>query len=107
MDRHAELVRDQVLAAVVPIQVARTGPVRGTGLLTFRRLQPEQAAAGAPPFDWNDPSTWEPVLRDIESAYVVYYPDLAFPKAAATVREFAAAAVASGVRRLVLLSGRG
>ena len=63
--------------------------------------------SGTPPFDWDDRSTWEPVLQDVRSAYVVYYPDLAFPGAADTIREFAAAAVASGVRRLVLLSGRG
>ena len=41
------------------------------------------------------------------SAYVVYYPDLAFPGAADTIRAFAKTAVESGVRRLVLLSGRG
>ena len=36
-----------------------------------------------------------------------YYPDLAVPGAADTVGEFARLAVQSGVRRLVLLSGRG
>jgi len=43
----------------------------------------------------------------VESVYVVYYPDLAVPGAAATVRSFAELAVDNGVRRLVLLSGRG
>ena len=38
---------------------------------------------------------------------ITYYPDLAFPGAADTVGNFADLAVASGVRRLVLLSGRG
>jgi uncharacterized protein YbjT (DUF2867 family) len=37
----------------------------------------------------------------------VYYPDLAFPGAADTLGQFAAAATRQGVRRLVLLSGRG
>jgi uncharacterized protein YbjT (DUF2867 family) len=41
------------------------------------------------------------------SVYVTYYPDLAFPGAAAAIRSFAELAVRSGVRRLVLLSGRG
>jgi uncharacterized protein YbjT (DUF2867 family) len=63
--------------------------------------------SGAPPFDWHDQSTWSPVLRGVRSAYVVYYPDLAFPGAAAAIRAFAEQAVAAGVRRLVLLSGRG
>ncbi len=39
--------------------------------------------------------------------YVSYYPDLAVPGAADAVRSFAELAVESGVRRLVLLSGRG
>jgi uncharacterized protein YbjT (DUF2867 family) len=63
--------------------------------------------AGAPPFDWNDPTTWAPVLDGVDAAYVVYYPDLAFPGAAATIGAFAELAVAGGVRRMVLLSGRG
>jgi uncharacterized protein YbjT (DUF2867 family) len=60
-----------------------------------------------PPFDWEDPATWAPALRGVESAYVTYYPDLAVPGAAEKVRALAEAAVGSGVRRLVLLSGRG
>ncbi len=63
--------------------------------------------SGAPPFDWEDRSTWEPVLRDVGAAYVSYYPDIAIPGAVEKVRAFADLAVESGVRRLVLLSGRG
>jgi uncharacterized protein YbjT (DUF2867 family) len=63
--------------------------------------------SGEPPFEWNDQSTWAPVLRDVQSVYVVYYPDLAFPGAAETIRSFAEMAVKSGAGRLVLLSGRG
>ncbi|MBC6459741.1 NAD(P)H-binding protein [Actinomadura sp. HBU206391] len=63
--------------------------------------------SGEPPFDWDDPATWEPVLRNVESAYVAYQPDLAFPGAAAAIRSFSELAVRSGARRLVLLSGRG
>ncbi|WP_204075023.1 NAD(P)H-binding protein [Planotetraspora phitsanulokensis] len=63
--------------------------------------------SGAPPFDWDDPGTWTAVLRGADSVYVTYYPDLAFPGAAAAIRAFARQAVASGARRLVLLSGRG
>ncbi len=39
--------------------------------------------------------------------YVSYYPDIAIPGAPEAVRSFAELAVQSGVRRLVLLSGRG
>jgi uncharacterized protein YbjT (DUF2867 family) len=63
--------------------------------------------SGDPPFDWDAPATWGPALRNVASAYVVYYPDLAMPGAVSAVGAFTEAAVRSGVRRLVLLSGRG
>lgn len=60
-----------------------------------------------PPFDWQDNTTWEPVLRGVGAAYVAFYPDAAFPGAARAVGSFADLAVACGVRRLVLLADRG
>jgi uncharacterized protein YbjT (DUF2867 family) len=63
--------------------------------------------SGRPPFDWEDRSTWSSVLDGVRSAYVSYSPDLAVPGAAETVGSFAELAVRSGVRRLVLLAGRG
>ncbi|MGH9277774.1 MAG: NmrA family NAD(P)-binding protein, partial [Acidimicrobiales bacterium] len=62
--------------------------------------------SGEPPFDWDDPARWAPVLDGVTSAYITYQPDLAFPGAAETVGAFARLAVEHGVRRLVLLSGR-
>jgi uncharacterized protein YbjT (DUF2867 family) len=43
----------------------------------------------------------------VSAAYVSYYPDLAIPGAPEAVRAFAELAARNGVRRLVLLSGRG
>jgi uncharacterized protein YbjT (DUF2867 family) len=63
--------------------------------------------SGGLPFDWEDPATWEPVLQNVGAAYVSYYPDLAAPGASEAIASFAELAVASGTRRLVLLSGRG
>ncbi len=63
--------------------------------------------AGRPPFDWEDRDTWAPALEGAGAAYVSYYPDVSLPGAVDTVGAFARLAVASGVRRLVLLSGRG
>jgi uncharacterized protein YbjT (DUF2867 family) len=60
-----------------------------------------------PPFDWGDRSTWAPALRGVERVYLSYYPDLAVPGAVEMVDEFAKEAVRMGVRRIVLLSGRG
>ena len=63
--------------------------------------------SATPPFDWDDRSTWAPALDGASAAYISYFPDLAVPGAAGTVGDFARLAVESGVRRLVLLSGRG
>jgi uncharacterized protein YbjT (DUF2867 family) len=64
------------------------------------------------PFDWEKQDTWERVLQDVKAAYVAYQPDLAVPGALATVEAFfdraiAIPSTASGVEKLVLLSGRG
>lgn len=63
--------------------------------------------SGRPPFDWEDRDTWAPALGDVGAVYISYYPDLAVPGAVETVGSFADLAVANGVRRLVLLAGRG
>ena len=63
--------------------------------------------AGGQPFDWEDTATWGPVLEGVGSVYVTYQPDLAAPGAVDRVGSFADLAVRRGVRRLVLLSGRG
>jgi uncharacterized protein YbjT (DUF2867 family) len=76
--------------------------------LTARGLPTRVGSRSAePPFDWDDRTTWAPALRGVESVYVSYYPDLAVSGAVAAVRLFANLAVEAGVRRLVLLSGRG
>ena len=59
------------------------------------------------PFDWNDQSTWGPVLQGIDSVYIAYQPDLAVPGATDTIRNLAKLSIANGVSHLVLLSGRG
>ena len=88
----------------------------GTGKTGRRIVQRLQAAgrpvrvgtpSATPPFDWDDQSTWAPALEGVGSVYVTYYPDVAIPGAAAAIGAFAELAVATGVRRLVLLSGRG
>ncbi|WP_326653724.1 MULTISPECIES: NAD(P)H-binding protein [unclassified Streptomyces] len=58
-------------------------------------------------FDWEDGSGWARALDGADAAYVAYYPDLAAPGAPEVMRAFGRVAAESGVRRLVLLSGRG
>ncbi|MFG2296273.1 NAD(P)H-binding protein [Streptomyces sp. NPDC048603] len=90
--------------------------IGGTGK-TGRRVAEKLTAQGrrvrigsrsaTPAFDWNEPATWGPALEGVDRVYVTYYPDLAFPGAADQIGAFSELAVASGARRLVLLSGRG
>ena len=60
-----------------------------------------------PRFDWNDAATWASVLQGVGSVYITYQPDLAVPGAVEAVWSFTKAALEAGVRRMVLLSGRG
>jgi uncharacterized protein YbjT (DUF2867 family) len=84
-----------------------------TGRRIVQRLQAKGVPvrvgtpSATPPFDWTDEATWPAALDGVGSVYVTYYPDLAVPGAAEAVGTFADLAVARGVRRLVLLSGRG
>jgi uncharacterized protein YbjT (DUF2867 family) len=63
--------------------------------------------SGTPRLDWEDRSTWTPVLDGVGSIYLTYYPDIAVPGARETIRSFAELAIESGVPRMALLSGRG
>jgi uncharacterized protein YbjT (DUF2867 family) len=84
---------------------------------TGRRVADRLEAQGLPvrrasrssstPFDWDDRSTWAPALEGVGAVYVVYTPDLAVPAAPAAITAFTELAREQGVRRLVLLSGRG
>jgi uncharacterized protein YbjT (DUF2867 family) len=85
----------------------KTGRRVGARLRALGRPVRIGSRAGDPPFDWDDRSTWAGSLAGVRSAYLSYQPDLAFPGAAETVGAYAALAASLGVRRLVLLSGRG
>jgi len=73
--------------------------------LTGRGL--EIRALSRPEFDWEDPSTWSSVEGRYDAAYLTFAPDVAFPGAPEAVAEVARRVLASGTKRLVLLSGRG
>ncbi|WP_067184291.1 NAD(P)H-binding protein [Microtetraspora niveoalba] len=90
-----------------------TGGTGKTGRRVAQRLRevgvPVRVASrsAAVPFDWADRSTWTSALRGVEAAYLAYAPDLAAPGAPETIDAFTRQAARAGVRRLVLLSGRG
>ncbi len=76
--------------------------------LTARKVPVRIGSRSAiPSFDWDNRSTWPAALANVEAVYISYYPDLAAPGATDAIRAFTEVAVRSGVRRLVLLSGRG
>jgi uncharacterized protein YbjT (DUF2867 family) len=90
-----------------------TGATGKTGRRVVERLQgaglsvrPGSRSAD-PAFDWSDQATWPAALDSVDAAYLSYFPDLAAPGAAEVIAAFTAAAVERGVKRLVLLSGRG
>jgi uncharacterized protein YbjT (DUF2867 family) len=62
--------------------------------------------SGQPPFDWDDQSSWRPVLQGVQAAYIPY-PDMVTSGATKATRAFAEFAIEHGVTRLVLLTGRG
>ena len=90
--------------------------IGGTGK-TGRRVAERLKALGVktrvasrtadPSFDWNDINTWDAALEGVTAAYITYAPDLAIPGATESIRAFVDRAVARGVKRLVMLSGRG
>jgi uncharacterized protein YbjT (DUF2867 family) len=57
--------------------------------------------SGAPPFDWEDRSTWAPALEGTSAVYISYYPDLAVAGSTDAIRTLARIALEAGV------SGRG
>lgn len=76
--------------------------------LKRRGLSVRVGSRGAtPPFDWDDEAGWDACLEGVDAAYVSYSPDLAMPGATDAIQAFVDRAKRHGVRRLVLLSGRG
>jgi uncharacterized protein YbjT (DUF2867 family) len=63
--------------------------------------------AAVPAFDWADESGWDACLAGAAAVYVNYAPDLAMPGATDAIATLVAKARRHGVKRLVLLSGRG
>jgi uncharacterized protein YbjT (DUF2867 family) len=63
--------------------------------------------SATPNFDWYDEPPWAAALDGIDMAYVSFFPDLAMEGAPEIIGAFSRQAARAGVKRLVLLSGRG
>ena len=60
-----------------------------------------------PSFDWDNPATWRSAMEGTNTAYITYQPDLAVPRAEATIKAFVQFAAEIGLKHIVMLSGRG
>lgn len=89
------------------------GSTGKTGRRIVERLQRRQetfrpgSRGWKVPFHWEDASNWSDLLQGIEQVYISFQPDLAVPYAFDRLKLFVVAARVNGVRKLVLLSGRG
>ena len=94
-------------------QILVLGGTGKTGRRIVERLQARNlpvrvgSRSAQPSFQWEAPESWAAALNGVSAVYVSYYPDLAAPGAADAIQRFTDIAVKSGVKRLVLLSGRG
>ncbi len=61
----------------------------------------------SPAFDWNKPGSWNNALVGMDTVYITYQPDLAVPSALQAITTFTKLAANNGIRKMVLLSGRG
>jgi uncharacterized protein YbjT (DUF2867 family) len=62
---------------------------------------------GSPAFDWENSETWKAALEGVHSVYISFYPDLAVPGAKNAINALTSLAIKNGVKKLILLSGRG
>lgn len=60
-----------------------------------------------PALDWENPETYDAVLEGMDRAYIVYYPDLAVPGSRDAITALTEKALAAGLKKVVLLSGKG
>ena len=76
--------------------------------LKSKGIEPRVGSRSASPsFDWNHKDTWVHALNGIEKMYVTYYPDLAVPGAKEAIESLTYLAKELGVKKMVLLSGKG
>lgn len=63
--------------------------------------------SGSPSFDWNDATTWSHALHGMDKVYITFQPDLAVPGALEAIEALTKQAKRCGIKKLVLLSGKG
>jgi uncharacterized protein YbjT (DUF2867 family) len=90
-----------------------TGGTGKTGRKVAQRLQKleQNVRIGSrkndPSFDWEDQDTWKAALEGMDMAYLSFQPDLAIPGSLDAIEALTKQAVQSGIKKIVLLSGKG
>ena len=85
----------------------KTGRRIAAGLKTRGRSFRIGSRTAEPAFDWNNVQTWDACLEGVSTVYLNYAPDLAIPGATDSIRSFVDRSKSRGIKRIVLLSGRG
>lgn len=85
----------------------KTGRRVADGLKAMGHAVRTGSRSAIPGFDWNREDGWDDALKGVTSVYVTYSPDLAMPGATDAVEALVHKAKRAGVKRLVILSGRG
>lgn len=60
-----------------------------------------------PAFDWDNPESWPLALEGMDMVYITFQPDLAVPGALKAIKGFTAEAIKAGIKKMILLSGKG
>ena len=63
--------------------------------------------SASPTFDWDNLETWTEAMQGMDKVYITFQPDLAVPGALEAIEELTKRAKRTGVKKLVLLSGKG
>ena len=85
----------------------KTGRRVAERLTAKRRKVRIGSRSAVPSFDWDNEKSWDACLTGVTAVYITYTPDLAMPGAQNAIQAFVDRAKQRGVKRLVLLSGRG
>jgi len=63
--------------------------------------------SASPSFDWDNSETWTEAMQGMDMVYITFQPDLAVPGALDAIEELTKQAKRCGIKKLVLLSGKG
>jgi uncharacterized protein YbjT (DUF2867 family) len=63
--------------------------------------------SASPSFDWDNPETWTEAMQGMDKVYITFQPDLAVPGALEAIEELTKQAKKCGIKKLILLSGKG